>query len=113
MSVKKTSASSSRATGATPAATEQFATRWRGSFQPDFYRATRTGLTVSSVALGTYLGESDDETDTLYVEAIGGALSSGVNVIDSAINYRCQRSERNAGTALRDCIAAGAITRDA
>lgn len=64
---------------------------------------------MSSVALGTYLGESEDETDALYEEAIGRALSSGLNVIDTAINYRCQRSERSVGRALRDAR----VSRDA
>ena len=113
MTGKKTSAPHSRLSGATQAATEQFAARLRKDFQPDFYRTTRTGLVVSSVALGTYLGESDDVTDALYVEAIKTAFANGLNVIDSAINYRCQRSERSVGKALRDSIAEGAIARDA
>jgi aryl-alcohol dehydrogenase-like predicted oxidoreductase len=112
MSRKKDSSTNSRATGATAIGTQQLAERWTGSFKPDFYRTTRTGLTISSVALGTYLGESDDETDALYMEALGQALASGLNVIDSAINYRCQRSERTVGRALRDGLAGGSISRD-
>lgn len=102
---------SSSSDGATGAGTLRFAERWRESFQPDFYRKTRIGLTTSSLALGTYLGESDDATDGLYAEAIGRALGSGVNTIDSAINYRCQRSERATGRALRDAFSSGTLTR--
>lgn len=104
---------SSSTQGATAAGTQRLADQWRASFQPDFYRQTRTGLTLSSVALGTYLGESDDGTDDLYMEAIGRALASGVNTIDCAINYRCQRSERTVGRALREAIASGTVGRDA
>jgi aryl-alcohol dehydrogenase-like predicted oxidoreductase len=99
--------------GATASGTRNFAERWKGSFGPEFFRETRTGLTVSSVALGTYLGESDDATDALYMEAVGHALDCGLNVIDSAINYRCQRSERNVGRALKQKIGDGSVTRDA
>jgi aryl-alcohol dehydrogenase-like predicted oxidoreductase len=109
MNGKKSHASA----GATAAATQRFADRSRSAFQADFYRSTRSGLTLSSLALGTYLGESDDATDDLYRLAIGRALASGINTIDCAINYRCQRSERATGRALREAIAEGAITRDA
>jgi aryl-alcohol dehydrogenase-like predicted oxidoreductase len=57
---------------------------------------------VSSIGLGTYLGDPDDETDAAYRAAIDRALASGVNVLDTAINYRHQRSERCIGTALAD-----------
>lgn len=113
MTEKKDSAAKRSLAGATISATQKLAERWKGSFQPEFYRTTRTGLTLSSVALGTYLGDSDDSTDTLYVEAIRHALASGLNVIDSAINYRCQRSERSIGRALRQEVEEGSISRDA
>jgi aryl-alcohol dehydrogenase-like predicted oxidoreductase len=99
--------------GATADGTQRFAQQWGARFQPDFFRNTRTRLTLSSVALGMYLGESDDSTDDLYVEAVGRALASGVNTIDCAINYRCQRSERTVGRALRESIASGTVARDA
>src|SRR5262249_58898554 len=59
------------------------------------------------IGLGTYLGEMDRATDALYVEAIRAAVESGCNVLDTAINYRCQLSERAAGEALRQLTAAG------
>ena len=58
------------------------------------------GLSLSSIGLGTYLGPGDDDTDALYRGAIARALELGINVIDSAINYRNQRSERAIGQAL-------------
>lgn len=97
---------------ASQAGTQRYADRWRQSFVPDFYRATHTGMTVSSMALGTYLGESDDATDTLYADSLSAALRGGVNMIDTAINYRCQRSERIIGRALQELIGEGAVRRD-
>jgi len=57
---------------------------------------------VSSIGIGTYLGDATDEQDDRYREAIDDALRSGVNVIDTAINYRHQRSERVVGDAVRE-----------
>jgi aryl-alcohol dehydrogenase-like predicted oxidoreductase len=68
-------------------------------------------LWLSSIGLGTYLGETDDSADREYAEAIATALRSGINVLDTAINYRHQRSERNVGTALAQLIGAGALNR--
>ena len=70
------------------------------------------GLKVSSVGLGTYLGGQNDQDDALYIEAIQSALLSGCNLIDSAINYRCMRSERNIGKALKTLIGEGKISRE-
>lgn len=97
---------------ATSEGTTRYVARWRERFAPDFYRATRTGVTVSSITLGTYLGDSDDETDRAYADAIRTAFASGINVIDTAINYRCQRSERVVGRALSDLIAQDGLRRD-
>ena len=58
------------------------------------------GLSLSSIGLGTYLGSDDDATDALYRGAIARAFELGINVFDSAINYRNQRSERAIGRAL-------------
>jgi aryl-alcohol dehydrogenase-like predicted oxidoreductase len=92
--------------------TERFATRNRERFVPDFYRSARTGLVVSSVAFGTYLGESDDATDEAYAAAARLAITRGVNVVDTSINYRCQRSERVVGRVLRELVASGTVQRD-
>lgn len=92
--------------------TRRYAGRWQQQFVPDFFRPSRSGLSVSSVALGTYLGESDDATDDRYAEAARLALSSGVNIVDTAINYRCQRSERVIGRVLQELIGGGVVRRD-
>src|SRR5215217_88012 len=82
---------------ATAAGTDRLAARFGDRFASDFYRHTSSGLTVSSIGMGTYLGECDDEEDQRYVNVIEDGLSRGLNVVDTAINYRCQRSERAVG----------------
>ncbi|MGI8495825.1 MAG: aldo/keto reductase [Pyrinomonadaceae bacterium] len=68
-------------------------------------------LTVSSIGIGTYLGSPDAETDANYTDAITKFVESGGNVIDTAANYRFQRSERNIGAALAHLAEKG-FTRD-
>jgi len=58
-------------------------------------------LVLSSVGIGTYLGNPDEATDERYTRAIVRAVQLGVNVIDTAANYRFQRSERSIGKALQ------------
>jgi aryl-alcohol dehydrogenase-like predicted oxidoreductase len=69
-------------------------------------------LWLSSIGHGTYLGEPDDAADRSYTEAIATALRSGINVLDTAINYRHQRSERNIGAALEQLTGSGDLQRD-
>jgi aryl-alcohol dehydrogenase-like predicted oxidoreductase len=64
-------------------------------------------LWLSSVGIGTYLGGADEETDRSYAESIARAVELGVNVIDTAANYRFQRSERAIGEAIQNLAAAG------
>lgn len=65
------------------------------------WRAWR-GLTLSSVGFGSYLGDDTDESDRAYADAFALALRSGVNVLDTAANYRGRRSERAIGAAIRE-----------
>jgi aryl-alcohol dehydrogenase-like predicted oxidoreductase len=85
---------------ASAAGTERLAARFTAERIPDFYRAAGSGLLASSIGIGTYLGEPDDADDRRYEEALRAAVTGGLNVIDTAINYRCQRSERVVGRAL-------------
>jgi aryl-alcohol dehydrogenase-like predicted oxidoreductase len=65
------------------------------------------GLQLSSIGLGTYLGNADEDTDRRYAEAVVRAVELGANVIDTAANYRFQRSERSIGAALTALQARG------
>jgi aryl-alcohol dehydrogenase-like predicted oxidoreductase len=71
-----------------------------------------SSLWLSSIGIGTYLGDPTDEADRNYTSAITHAVRSSINVIDTAINYRHQRSERNVGLALKSLIDAGEFARD-
>ena len=96
---------------ATPEATRAYASRFAGSAAAGHFRAAR-GLTVSSLGVGTYLGQPDDATDRGYTDAIVEAGLGGFNVLDSAINYRFQRSERSVGAAIAELGARG-VPREA
>jgi aryl-alcohol dehydrogenase-like predicted oxidoreductase len=61
-------------------------------------------LWLSSLGIGTYLGKPDAETDARYTEAVTRAVALGANVVDTAANYRFQRSERSIGAALRALV---------
>ena len=69
-------------------------------------------LFLSNVGIGTYLGDADAKTDTLVTDAVKQSISSGVNVVDTAINYRSQKAERSVGKAISELIQEGKITRD-
>jgi aryl-alcohol dehydrogenase-like predicted oxidoreductase len=71
------------------------------AFGRTYFRRFGPGV-VSSVGLGTYLGDPTPAVDDAYREAIGLALRSGVNHVDTAVNYRCGRAERVVGEAVRD-----------
>ena len=70
------------------------------------------GLWVSSIGLGTYLGEPTDAVDEDYEAAILEALAHGCNLFDSSVNYRHQRSERALGRALARAFDEGLAERD-
>ena len=96
---------------ATAQGTLRYAARFQGRAAAGHFRDVQEGLVLSSVGLGTYLGEPDAATDKGYADSIVAAVEGGFNVVDSAINYRLQRSERSARTALRTLAAKG-IARD-
>jgi aryl-alcohol dehydrogenase-like predicted oxidoreductase len=81
-------------------ATPEGTTRYRERF-PDRDFRVQHGLVLSSIGIGTYLGNADEATDAAYTRSVVRAVQLGVNVIDSAANYRFQRSERSIGAALK------------
>jgi len=86
---------------ATPQGTLRYAARFQGRAAAGHFREAAGGLHVSSIGIGTYLGEPDVATDKLYTDAVVAAIEGGINLIDSAINYRLQRSERSVGAAVK------------
>lgn len=91
---------------ATPEGTDRYRKRFDGKIPLEHFRQTQS-LWMSSIGIGTYLGNYDDATDQAYHQALVRAVETGCNVIDSAINYRLQRSERSIGTALKELAAKG------
>lgn len=100
-----------RTGGATHEGTARFRARFPRAEQAGHFR--RLGrLWVSSIGLGTYLGEPTDEVDKAYEEAIVEAIALGCNLFDTAVSYRHQRSERVLGRALRRAFDSGLASRD-
>ena len=84
-------------------------TRYRERFKdaaPGYFREAQD-LLCSSIGIGTYLGNPDEETDRRYAEAVVRAVELGANVIDTAANYRFQRSELSIGAALSELNSRG------
>jgi aryl-alcohol dehydrogenase-like predicted oxidoreductase len=103
--------SMSNAQGATAEGTLRYTERLSATTAPGHFRRQQN-LCMSSIGLGTYLGHWDDATDRMYTEAVKRAIELGCNVIDSAINYRFQRSERAIGAALAQLFDSGKASRD-
>lgn len=105
---------------ATAEGTARFAARFPAYRENAFYRSV-FNLTVSSLGIGTYLGEANDAADQAYTDALLAAAEQGINFFDTAINYRGQHSERCIGAALRQlsrdeivvCTKAGFLTQGA
>jgi aryl-alcohol dehydrogenase-like predicted oxidoreductase len=95
---------------ATAAGTAAYRARVAATTVPAHFRAW-DGLSLSSLGIGTYLGGEDIAADRAYEAAVTRALELGINVVDTAINYRHQRSERAIGAALRALAAAGKVER--
>ena len=94
---------------ATAEGTSDFATR--STAHKDNFRKIHE-LTLSNIGIGTYLGNPDLETDRQQKNAIKQSILQGINVIDTAINYRAQKSERTVGKAISELIEDEKITRD-
>ncbi|MBI4907876.1 MAG: aldo/keto reductase [Acidobacteria bacterium] len=105
---------------ATVAGTREYGARFAQYEAAGFYRKAQ-GLTVSSLGLGSYLGDMTDVADAAYTAAAAAALDGGINFIDTSLNYRQQRSERAIGAALAGrrreeivlCTKAGFLVPDA
>jgi len=99
----------------TGSATLEGTTRYRERFKDraaSGHFRKQHDLWLSSIGTGSYLGDADDETDARYSAAVIRAVQLGANVIDTASNYRFQRSERAIGKALHDLTEAKGFSRD-
>ncbi|PYT97060.1 MAG: aldo/keto reductase [Acidobacteria bacterium] len=91
---------------ATKEGTTRYAQRFAGGSADGHFREAQRML-LSSLGIGTYLGQPNENTDEAYTAALISAVENGINVIDTAINYRFQRSERSIGAALAQLAAKG------
>ncbi|HET6974591.1 MAG TPA: aldo/keto reductase [Pyrinomonadaceae bacterium] len=96
---------------ATTDGTARYIDRFAGRAANGHFREAQ-GLALSSIGIGTYLGDADEATDQNYTNAVIRAAQLGVNVIDSAANYRFQRSERSIGHALKTLTNEHGFERD-
>lgn len=96
---------------ATAAGTARYQTRFDKLVAAEHFRLAQ-GLWLSSIGLGSYLGEADERTDEAYQTAVKRAAAGGCNVFDTAANYRFQRSERSFGAAFGELFKAGELARD-
>jgi aryl-alcohol dehydrogenase-like predicted oxidoreductase len=70
-------------------------------------------LNLTSLGMGTYLGQNTIQDDKDIENAIYEAVKSGaMNVIDTAINYRSMKSEKNIGHAMKRLIDDQIISRN-
>jgi len=95
---------------ATPKGTKKFAERQIEISQQNYKNVNN--LTLSNVGIGTYLGNPDIATDKLVEDAIKKSILGGINIIDSAINYRAQKAERSVGNAISQLIDNNDISRE-
>lgn len=98
---------------ATPEGTKKYVQRAASQGRPQAHFKTFDGLHLSSIGMGTYLGQPTQEDDLAVENAVYQSVKSGaVNVIDTAINYRAMKSEKSIGKALLRLVKDGVISRD-
>lgn len=95
---------------ATTEATNAYRQRLAGIVAENHFRPSQ-GLWLSSIALGSYLGNADARTDAGYKAAVKRAYELGCNVFDTAANYRFGRSEQNFGDAFAELTSEGKLSR--
>lgn len=100
-----------QSTKATMEGTAHYKERFRGRLAEDHFRQSQ-GAWLSSIGLGSYLGNADERTDEAYRAAVKRAAELGCNVFDTAANYRFQRSERSFGEAFTELFAQGTVSRE-
>jgi aryl-alcohol dehydrogenase-like predicted oxidoreductase len=96
---------------ATAAGTRRYQERHKNDCVSDHFRVAGE-LIASSIGLGTYLGEADEQTDTLMTQAVVASVRRGINLIDSSTNYRYQHSERSVGKSIQHLVESGEVSRD-
>ncbi len=96
---------------ATSTGTLNFAKKF--STYKDFF-IKHNDLIFSKLGLGTFNKEPYKEENYVfhYIEAVKQAIKSGINLIDTASNYRYGQSEKEIGIALKELIEADEVKRE-
>lgn len=96
---------------ATTEATYDFAKRF--SNYKDFYIKSND-LIFSKLGLGTFNKEPYKEENYVfhYIEGVKEAVKNGINLIDTASNYRYGQSEKEISEALKELYAENAVKRE-
>ena len=98
---------------ATPQGTKKYMENSIKNGFPASHFRSFDNLNLSSLGIGTYLGQITPEDDRDLENAVYESVKSGaINVIDTAINYRSMKSEKNIGNAIKRLIEEGAISRE-
>lgn len=96
---------------ATLAGTQRYRDRHQQDCVATHFRQANDWV-VSSIGIGTYLGVPDSHTDDLVTDAIIESVENGINLIDTAINYRYMHAEWSVSDALLALIQDKTISRD-
>ena len=96
---------------ATPTDTLEFAKKF--SHYKDFYTQSN-GLIFSKLGIGTFNKEPYKEENYVfhYIAAVKEAVKNGINLIDTASNYRYGQSEKEIGEALVELYSEDAVKRE-
>jgi aryl-alcohol dehydrogenase-like predicted oxidoreductase len=98
---------------ATPQGTKKYMENAIKNGFPASHFRSFDNLNLSSLGIGTYLGQITPEDDEDLENAVYESVKSGaVNVIDTAINYRSMKSEKNIGNAIKKLLGEGVISRE-
>lgn len=98
---------------ATPDGTRKYSDYAISQGKPRSHFKSFENLHLSSLGMGTYLGQASKEDDQAVENAVYQSVRSGaINVIDTAINYRAMKSEKSIGRALLRLVNDGVISRD-
>jgi aryl-alcohol dehydrogenase-like predicted oxidoreductase len=98
---------------ATPEGTKKYLQHAASQGRPAAHFKSFDGLHLSSIGMGTYLGQPTQEDDLAVEEAVYQSVKSGaINVVDTAINYRAMKSEKSIGRTLLRLVKDGVISRD-
>ncbi len=97
---------------ATCEGTLNFKDRFKNKSGIESFKENSKGLWLSTIGFGSYLGDNDVITDINYKDALIKAVELGCNHIDTAINYRFQRSEKAIGNGINVLLNERGIQRE-